>query len=117
MGIELLHKAGIEMMVLSTEPNPVVAARCQKLSLPYLHGIGLKDEALTKILKERNLNPQNVIYLGNDVNDLPCFSVVGCAVVVADAHPEVLTVADIVLTKKGGDGAVRELCDVLLARL
>ncbi len=114
MGIEMLQKAGIEMFVLSTEPNPVVAARCRKLGLPYLHGVGKKGEALPNILAERGVAPQNTVYVGNDVNDLPCFPLVGCAVVPADAHPAALAQADIVLTRKGGHGAVRELCDMVL---
>ena len=116
MGIDLLRSAGIPMMVLSTEKNPVVAARCKKLKLPYMHGIGKKGEALEKILSERGVAPENVIYLGNDVNDLPCFPLVGCAVVVADAHPAALAEADLVLSKNGGDGAVRELCDLIIAK-
>ena len=57
-----------------------------------------------------------MIYIGNDINDLPCFPLVGCAVVPADANPEVKKEADIVLLHKGGEGAVRELCDILLQR-
>ena len=117
MGIEMLRNAGIEMLVLSTEPNPVVAARSQKLKLPYYHGVGKKDEILAKILAERKLNPQNVIYVGNDINDQPCFPLVGCVVAVADAHPSVRNQADIVLTLPGGYGAVREFCDMVLANM
>jgi N-acylneuraminate cytidylyltransferase len=54
-----------------------------------------------------------VIYVGNDVNDLDCMRLVGCAVAVADAHPRALACADIVLSRRGGHGAVRELCDLL----
>ena len=114
MGIDLLRHAGVDMFVLSTEPNPVVAARCRKLKLDYMHGVGKKGEALPKILAERGVDPENVIYLGNDVNDLPCFPLVGCAVVVADAHPQAAAEADIVLTRAGGNGAVRELADRIL---
>jgi N-acylneuraminate cytidylyltransferase len=65
-------------------------------------------------LEERQLDPSHVIYLGNDVNDLPCFPLVGCAVGVADSHPAVLAQADLVLTQNGGHGAVRELCDRIM---
>jgi len=106
----------VDMFVLSTEPNPVVAARCRKLALPYLHGVGRKGEALGHILKERRADPARTIYVGNDVNDLPCFPLVGCALVVADAHPAALAEADLVLAHKGGDGAVREVCDRILAQ-
>jgi len=69
---------------------------------------------LKKVLKERNINPVHAIFLGNDVNDLPCFPLVGWAVAVADAMPEVARQADYVLTQPGGRGAVRELCDLIL---
>lgn len=114
MGISALHNAGIPMIVISTEVNPVVAARCHKLDLPVIQGITDKATALQRLLRERQLDPAHVIYLGNDVNDVPCFPIVGCAVVVADAHPEVISHADIVLTNPGGRGAVRELCDRIL---
>ena len=114
LGIAAMHKANIPMVVLSTEPNPVVTARCRKLDLPVIQGIAEKSTALRQLLDERHLEPEHVVYVGNDVNDLPCFSMVGCALVVADAHPEVLAKADIILIHPGGHGAVRELCDRLL---
>ena len=114
LGIARLRKAGIPLVVLSTETNPIVAARCRKLELPVIQGVGDKAAALRSLLEERNLDPRGVVYLGNDVNDLPCFSLVGCAVAVADARPEVIAQADLVLTHKGGRGAVRELCDRII---
>jgi len=114
MGIAALHKAGIPMVVLSTEPNSVVSARCRKLELPVIQGLSDKSSALRLLLQERQLDPSHVVYLGNDVNDLPCFPLVGCAVVVADAHPETIMHADIVLSLPGGHGAVRELCDRII---
>ena len=114
MGIALLHKAGIPAVVLSTEPNPVVAARCEKLQLPVQQDLKDKAVALRKLLAERQVDPAQVVYLGNDINDLPCFPLVGCAVVVADAHPTAKAAADLVLAHNGGHGAVRELVDMIL---
>jgi YrbI family 3-deoxy-D-manno-octulosonate 8-phosphate phosphatase len=114
MGIALLRKAGIPAAVISTEPNPVVAARCRKLGLPVQQDIQDKAQALHKLLAERQVDPLQVIYLGNDINDLPCFPLVGCAVVVADAHPSAKAAADLVLEHNGGHGAVRELVDLIL---
>ena len=114
MGIALLHKAGIPAVVLSTEPNPVVAARCEKLQLPVQQDLKDKAVALRKLLAERQVDPAQVVYLGNDINDLPCFPLVGCAVVVADAHPTAKAAADLVLAYIGGHGAVRELVDMIL---
>jgi len=114
MGIAALHKAGIPMVVLSTELNPVVSARCRKLQLPVIQASSDKSASLRLLLQERQLDPSHVVYLGNDVNDLPCFPLIGCSVVVADAHPDVIPHADIVLSHPGGHGAVRELCDRII---
>ena len=116
MGVSLLRKNGIAAWVLSTETNPVVTARCRKLDLPVYQSVADKGVALCNLLAERNIDPQGVVYLGNDVNDIPCFPQVGCAVVVADAHPEARRQADLVLSRPGGFGAVRELCDLLVSR-
>ena len=115
IGLEALRKAGVDVVVISKETNPVVAARCQKLNLPFVQGIEDKDPALTRLLEERGVDPARVVYLGNDTNDLPCFDLVGWAVAVADAYPEVARAADFVLTRRGGHGAVRELCDLILS--
>jgi N-acylneuraminate cytidylyltransferase len=114
LGVELLRRAGFEMLVLSKETNPVVTARCAKLGLPVMQGVGDKAPVLKALLAERNIDPRQVVYLGNDINDVPCFDLVGCAVVVADAHPSAARQADLVLQTAGGHGAVRELCDLLL---
>ncbi|MBQ6518339.1 MAG: acylneuraminate cytidylyltransferase [Anaerolineaceae bacterium] len=114
MGIRLLRESGMKIVVLSSERNPVVMTRCKKLNLECIHGVLKKGDILENYLKEKEINPQNVIYVGNDINDLPCFSLVGCAVVPADAHNVVKNAADIVLLHNGGEGAVRELCDMLL---
>ena len=114
MGINLLQKAGFKMIVLSSEKNPVVQARCQKLDLPVIQGVAEKSSVLKKYLFDHEIIPEHVLYIGNDINDLPCFPEVGCALAVADAHPVALRQADIVLRHNGGQGAVREVCDLLL---
>jgi len=116
MGIELLLKAGFNAVIISTEPNPVVAARAKKIGLPYFHGVGDKAKTLQAYWGKHNFSPEETIYLGNDVNDLPCFPLVAFAVVVADAHPDVRRKVDLILSHKGGHGAVRELCDLLINR-
>jgi len=114
MGISLLKKAGYQFVILSTETNPVVSARAKKLGLPVHQGISDKGKALKELLVEKDINPENVIYVGNDVNDLSCFEIAGCAVAVADAHQDVLNKADLILSEFGGYGVVRELCDMIL---
>ncbi len=119
MRIRQLRECGIEVMILSSEVNNVVKARAEKMGIEAIHGLGLneKGEALKKFLTEKNLDPAQIIYVGNDFNDLPCFKIAGWAVAVADAYPEVIRAADHVLSTPGGYGALRELCDLVLKKL
>jgi YrbI family 3-deoxy-D-manno-octulosonate 8-phosphate phosphatase len=114
LGLSFLKQHGVEVLVLSKEPNPVVSARCHKMGVACRQGIDDKEAVLRAIMGERDLDWAQVAYVGNDVNDLGCMRLVGCSVAVADAHPAVLAEADLVLSRCGGYGAVRELCDKLL---
>jgi YrbI family 3-deoxy-D-manno-octulosonate 8-phosphate phosphatase len=116
LGLIYLRQTGVDAIVISMETNPVVAARCRKMKIPALQGINDKATSLSHYLEERHIDPATVVYLGNDMNDVPCFPLVGCAVVVSDAQPGALRQADLVLTRRGGHGAVRELCDRLIER-
>ena len=116
MGISLLRKQGIEVYVLSTETNPVVGERCRKLGIDFQQGLVDKAAALQSIAGERGIRLAQVVYLGNDVNDLECMRIAGCGAAVSDAHHKVLAKADLILTKPGGRGAVRELCDLVLGQ-
>ncbi|MBT7075713.1 MAG: HAD hydrolase family protein, partial [Anaerolineae bacterium] len=113
----MLKKAGIEVIVISKERNPVVAARCKKMNVPYVQSVDDKEGILKREQTKRKLDPLETIFVGNDLNDLPAFPLVGWGVAVSDAMPEVLAQADFVLSKKGGHGAVRELCDLILSRI
>ncbi|MFD8808023.1 cytidylyltransferase domain-containing protein [Streptomyces sp. NPDC059597] len=114
LGIAALRDSGLKMLILSTERNPVVAARARKLRLPVLHGIDRKDLALKQWCEEQGIAPERVLYVGNDVNDLPCFALVGWPVAVAGAHDAVRGAARAVTTVRGGDGAIREVAGWLL---
>ncbi|MCA9248778.1 MAG: acylneuraminate cytidylyltransferase [Planctomycetales bacterium] len=116
-GISRLREEGIPMLVLSTEENPVVAARCQKLDIRCLQGFREKLVPLREWLHEHAIDPRHVIYLGNDENDVACLEFVGCGAVVSDAHEIAVPAADIVLESRGGKGAVREVCHLVLQRL
>ena len=116
-GIARLKERGVEVVVLSTESNPVVAARCRKLGIPVMQNIADKASAMNDLFKESGVDPAEVIFLGNDVNDVPCFPLVACALVVSDAHPQARSEADMVLQNSGGYGAVRELCDMVMRQM
>jgi YrbI family 3-deoxy-D-manno-octulosonate 8-phosphate phosphatase len=113
-----LNEQGIEVVILSSEQNPVVKARAKKMRIeavqePDTRG---KGEALKNLLAQRKVDPAHVVFVGNDVNDLSCFDVAGWAVAVADSYPEVLRAADYVLQTTGGHGALRELFDMVLKK-
>lgn len=116
LGIKMLRKEKKEIgiIVISKETSKVVKARCEKLHIDYLTGIDDKLDALKRNIEKRNLKFENVAYIGNDVNDIECIQNSGIGVAVADSASQVLQVADIVTTKKGGHGAVREFSDMLL---
>lgn len=119
MHIKTLREKGVEVMILSSEPNPVVKARAKKMGVEAIHGVGMTDKGrvMREILEQKKVRAEDVIYIGNDLNDLPCFEIAGWSVAVADAYPEVIRAADHVLTKPGGQGAVRELCELVLKKL
>jgi YrbI family 3-deoxy-D-manno-octulosonate 8-phosphate phosphatase len=114
LGIAALSRAGLPVLILSTETNPVVAARARKLRVPVLHGIDRKDLALKQWCEENGIAPERVLYAGNDVNDLGCFALVGWPVAVAGAHDVVRAAARAVTTAHGGRGAIREIAAWLL---
>ena len=116
-GLARLTEAHVPVAVLSTEMNPVVAARCSKLGIPCLQGVPDKEVGLRSLIAEHATRAEHVIYVGNDVNDLPAMRLAGFPVAVADAHPDAVAAARLVLNRPGGRGAVRELCDILLSRL
>ena len=114
LGIEALRRAGIDSLILSTEPNPVVAARAAKLKMACVHGASDKWAALAEILRVRRLKAARVAYVGNDINDRGCLEHAGVPICVADAHPDVRSLARLVTERRGGEGAVREVCDAIV---
>ncbi|KRB37673.1 acylneuraminate cytidylyltransferase [Microbacterium sp. Root180] len=115
MGVALLRAAGIPVLILSTEVNPVVTARAGKLRVDVVQGQSDKAEALRAWAAGRSIPLSRIAYLGNDVNDLGCLELVGWPVAVPEAHPLVLAAARVVLDRPGGAGAVRDLAERVLA--
>lgn len=116
LGIAALRRAGIPVLILSSEVNPVVRARARKLSVPVIHGVADKGMVLRDWCSTERIDPARVLYAGNDVNDLGCFEVVGWPVAVASAHPVVRDAARLVTTVPGGHGAVREIASWILGK-
>jgi len=114
-GVELLRETDLDLLVLSSEVNPIVKARTQKLDLETIHGVDDKFTVLDDWLTERDIPWARTVFVGNDVNDAACLRAAGCGAVVADAHSDVRHDADLILQSDGGHGAVRELCDLVLS--
>lgn len=104
-----IKKMGIHQAIISTESNPVVKRRGEKLGIPVVHGLKNKGNAILDYASKNNIDLQHTLFIGNDLNDIPAFEVCGMRAAPADADSEMLKRADWISKKKGGDGVVREL--------
>lgn len=112
-GLRRLEEVGVDHLILSTEVNPAVGARARKIRAQCVQGVEDKAPVLREEAARRGVPLEETAYLGNDMNDAGCLELVGLPVVPADAWPEVVALARIVLTRAGGRGCVRELCDAV----
>jgi YrbI family 3-deoxy-D-manno-octulosonate 8-phosphate phosphatase len=113
LGLRKLDALGIGSAILSTETNPVVSIRARKMRIRCLQGLDNKYDSLAALAREAHLELSEVAFVGNDVNDLVCFTAVGLPIGVRNAHEDVLGSIRYRTTNAGGCGAVREVCDTL----
>jgi 3-deoxy-D-manno-octulosonate 8-phosphate phosphatase (KDO 8-P phosphatase) len=113
LAFDLFRREGIPALILSTEKHPVVAARARKLRVPYVQGIGDKKSVLEKYCRKEKLRLKDVLYVGNDVNDLAAMQIAGHRACPSDAHPEVRAICQIILRNRGGEGVARELSETV----
>jgi N-acylneuraminate cytidylyltransferase len=116
MGISALKSAGLKLLILSKERNPVVAKRAEKLQIEVIQACDNKLEALTEWLLKNQIPLSQCAYVGNDINDLQCMQAVRLAIAPIDAHPLAAQAAHWRLTRAGGKGAIRELSDAIINR-
>lgn len=115
-GLVALRRAGITVAIISGRDSPAVTRRAQELGIAHVQqGIGDKGAALDALLAETGIEGAACACVGDDTPDLPMFERAALAVAVADAHPTALAAAHWVTRAPGGHGAVREVCDLLLA--
>ncbi len=115
IGLQALKRAGIPAMVLSSETNDVVQERCKKLNIECKNACQDKLSFLKDLVRHKELNFSNLLYMGNDTNDSDCLKIVGFPVVVKDSHPDVIPLGKYITKNMGGYGAVREICDLITA--
>lgn len=113
LAVSLIKKIGIPQIIVSTEKNPVVAARAKKLNIPYLQGVKNKKEQIKKYFKKNNIDPERVAYIGNDINDLESMKIVGFPIAPMDADSVIKKIAKIIIKKPGGSGVIREFLALL----
>jgi YrbI family 3-deoxy-D-manno-octulosonate 8-phosphate phosphatase len=113
LGLERLRSIGIETLIISTEINPVVMARARKLNLSCKHGVQDKAAAILATCQDLQIDSQQTMFVGNDINDIPAFQSIGIPVGVADSYPEIYPYILCRTQKPGGLGAVREICDLV----
>lgn len=113
LGVGIIRDLGIEQYIVSTEVNPIVARRAEKLKIGVMHKVANKAEAVKQLCAERDIDFSQIMYIGNDTNDLEAMKLVGIKGAPADAEPEILSIADWVSGKNGGYGVIRELARVL----
>lgn len=113
LGLCRLASVGVKCFIVSTESNPVVKKRAQKLKIPYIQNVMDKDVAILDVCRQTGNQPELTMYVGNDINDIPAFKVVGFPIGVADAFPEIFPYIIYRTIKPGGYGAVREICDLI----
>lgn len=113
IGLAKLNNLDIKTLVISTEENPVVSKRCEKLKVRCEQGVNDKKKVFEHFCSKENINLKDTAFVGNDINDLEVLKICGLPIAVLDSYPEVLKVAEFTTTKLGGFGAVREICDII----
>ena len=114
MAFEVFRKLGLPVFIVSKETNKVVAARAAKLHVPVLQSVDHKLEAVSELAKKQGFAMSEILFVGNDLNDLDVMSASGTSACPSDSHPRILKIATYVLESRGGDGVAREVAEKLL---
>ena len=114
-GLKILMRYDIDVVLLTGRKSAVVEHRARDLGIREVHqGILNKLEVFEEIVQKRVLRLENIAFIGDDIVDIPLLKKVGFSVAVADAAEDVKKCVDYVTKKRGGDGAVREVCELIL---
>ena len=113
LAIKRLNRMGIEVVIATTETNRVIQVRAKKMKIECLSGLESKVDAISSYIFARNITWSDVWYVGNDVNDLEAIEKATISFCPSDASPEMFSKADVVLSRKGGDGLLAEIASRL----
>ena len=112
-GISQIKRLGIKQGIISTERNPVVTRRAEKLNIPVIQDVQEKGEVFRRYVENQGYTMEEVMYIGNDLNDYDAIMQAGIKGAPLDAEEEILEIADWISTRRGGDGVIRELYRIL----
>ncbi len=113
LAIAKIKEMGVRQIIISTEKNSVVKERAKKINIDCLYGVENKKNALEKYLNDNKIEKSKVIYVGNDINDLEAMKLVEIKIAPADAVAEIKKIATFVTKRKGGEGVIRELLEII----
>lgn len=113
LGISEIRKLRLEQVIISSEKNPVVSARAKKLGIKCLQGVDNKKNVLTDYYSKHKIDPSDICFVGNDINDFDAMSICGLRLCPSDAHNKIKKISTFILNSKGGDGVIRELFDLI----
>lgn len=115
MGINLVMQSGVKVVIISASSTKSIKHRAKQLGIEYVFlGVKDKSQSLLDLCETLAISLEEVVHVGDDVNDIPVMDLVGCSISVADAVASVKESADLITEKRGGEGAVREICDMIL---
>lgn len=116
MGMKMAREAGVEIAIITASDTPSISHRGTVLGIEHVH-VGVEDKLATLglVCSRLGIDISQVAHMGDDLNDLPVLETVALPMTVSDAVSEVLEKAAFVTERKGGDGAVREICDLIVA--
>ena len=117
MGVVRLRKyAGIETVIVTGEKSGSVKTRADKLIIKeYYLGVDHKPDILPEVLKKNNITPENIAFIGDDVNDLEIMRLVGFKATPSDGMDFIKDIADYICKNRSGNGAFRELAELIIA--
>lgn len=115
MGMRLLRESDIKNAIITTDTSELIRIRGKRLKVDHLFlGVWDKDNKLLEICEKENISPDNVAFIGDDVNDTGIIGVAGFSACPNDAVDEIKNLADLILSKNGGEGVFREFADLVL---
>ncbi|HNW96909.1 MAG TPA: HAD hydrolase family protein [Bacteroidales bacterium] len=113
LAVNIIKQYGIPQIILSSEQNKIVELRARKLQIPVIAGVKNKKQQLLNYCSEKSIKLQNVVYIGNDINDLEAMKNVGIPICPEDACMEIKAISKFIIHVNGGDGVIRNFLDLI----